>query len=140
MSSAQDDRLGLFRGLEEEPHIKANPNKFLGDARIYSVSELLGTEEIRVRLVRFEPGARTRPHRHSRDQLLCFLDDPGIVALAGGTDQRIEAGEYVLLPGGVVHMHGATFDAPTSHISMMVSIDSDFDSDIPDSWQHFRAG
>jgi quercetin dioxygenase-like cupin family protein len=131
--------LKVIRGSDEEPHVTGAPDKFIGDVRVYSVSELLGTEEVRIRLVRFDAGARTRPHRHSRDQLLCFLDGPGIVAVAGGEDQRIEAGQYVLLPGGTVHMHGATADAPTSHISMMVFIDSDFESDLPASWQRFCA-
>ena len=54
-------------------------------------------------------------------------------------DQIIGEGEFVLLPGGVVHMHGATADAPTTHISMMLSIDSDFETDIPASWERFRA-
>ncbi len=138
MASTPGDQLKVVSGSGEEPYVQASHSQFIGDARVYSISESLGTEQVRIRLVRFAPGARTRPHRHSRDQLLCFLDGPGIVAVDGGDDQRIEAGQYVLLPGGTVHMHGATADTPTSHISMMVSIDSDFESEISPAWQRFR--
>lgn len=129
--------LDVLRGIPDEPHIKGAPDRFIGEVFVYSVSELLGTEQTRVRLVRFTPGSRTRPHRHTKDQLLLFTEGPGIVATNGGEDQRIEAGEFVLLPGGTIHMHGATDGAPASHVSMMVSIDSDFDSGIPKAWQHF---
>ena len=67
-----DHRLPVIRGTDDEPHRKAPPEQFIGDARVHSVSELLGTEQTRIRYVVFEPGARTRPHRHSKDQLLCF--------------------------------------------------------------------
>jgi quercetin dioxygenase-like cupin family protein len=128
----------VFRGDDDEPHVKGAAHQFIGDVAVYSVSEALGTEQTRIRLVRFTPGSRTRPHRHSKDQLLFFTGGPGIIAVDGGEDQRIEPGEFVLLPGGRMHMHGATDDAATTHISMMVSIDSDFESPIPDSWQRYR--
>ncbi len=128
-----------MRGSNDEPFVQARADQFIGSARVYAVSEMLGTEQTRIRYVVFEPGARARPHRHSKDQLLCFHGGPGIVAVDGGRDQRIEEGEFVLLPGGVVHMHGATDDAPTTHISMMLSIDSDFQSAIPAGWEPYRA-
>jgi quercetin dioxygenase-like cupin family protein len=131
--------LKVIRGAGEEPYKQGAPDQFIGDAKAYSVSEQLGTEQTKIRYVRFAPGARARPHRHSKDQLLCFLGGPGIIAVDGGDDQLIQDGEFVLLPGGVMHMHGATDDAPTSHISMMSSIDSDFQSPIPARWERYRA-
>jgi quercetin dioxygenase-like cupin family protein len=135
----RDHRLPVMRGTDDEPHRKAPREQFIGEARVHSISELLGTEQTRIRYVVFEPGARTRPHRHSKDQVLCFHGGPGVVAVDGGEDQIIREGEFVLLPGGAVHMHGATADAPTTHISMMLSIDSDFETDIPAGWARFRA-
>jgi quercetin dioxygenase-like cupin family protein len=137
--SEPDRTLKVIRGTEDEPHRKAPPEQFIGEARVHPVSELLGTEQTRIRYVVFQPGARARPHRHSKDQLLCFHGGPGIVAVDGGEDQIVQEGEFVLLPGGVVHMHGATAGAPTTHISVMLSIDSDFETDIPASWERFRA-
>jgi quercetin dioxygenase-like cupin family protein len=128
----------VLRGAAEEAHVQGAPHQFIGDVDVYSVSESLGTEQTRIRLVRFTPGSRTRPHRHSNDQLLFFMDGPGIIAVDGGEDQRIEPGEFVLLPGGTMHMHGATEEGPTSHISMMAAIDSDFESEISPAWQRYR--
>jgi quercetin dioxygenase-like cupin family protein len=121
-----------------EPGRVGPPEHFTGRARIYSISEGLGTEELRIRAVYFDAGTRARPHLHSCDQLLYFVEG-GIVALDGGPDQRVESGRYVLLPAAIVHMHGAADDAPAVHISMMREIDSDFDAPIADAWKRYRA-
>jgi quercetin dioxygenase-like cupin family protein len=113
-------------------------DRFIGRARIYSVSEGLGTGETLVRAVYFDAGARARPHLHSRDQVLFFVER-GMVALDGGPDQPVGAGRYVLLPAGVPHMHGAADGEPAVHISIMSEIDSDFNCPIPQEWNHFRA-
>lgn len=139
MTSDMQAKLKVLRGTEDEPHRQAPSEQFIGQATVYSVSELLGTEQTKIRYVVFGPGARTRPHVHSKDQLLCFHGGPGVAAIDGGEDQIIEPGEFVLLPGGIVHMHGATADAPTTHISMMQSIDSDFDIPLPPQCERYRA-
>jgi quercetin dioxygenase-like cupin family protein len=117
------------------PFRDVDPSQFIGAARVHSVSEGMGTDETAVRYVTFEPGTRTRPHRHSRDQLLYFVE-AGIVAVDGGEDVPVGAGQLVLLPGGVCHMHGAGPDAPAAHLSIMREIDSDFETDIPAAWAH----
>lgn len=119
------------------PYRDVDDSQFIGHARVHSVSEGMGTSETAVRAVFFEAGARSRPHRHSADQLLYFVQG-GIVAIDGGDDQPVPSGEFVLLPGGVCHMHGAGPDAPAMHISVMREIDSDFASDIPEAWHHLR--
>ena len=125
------------RGEEAEPRVEGRPDQFLGRAEAHHVSEAIGTQEVMVRHVLFEPGARTRPHSHSCDQLLYWLE-PGIVAVGAGEDQPVAAGEYVLLPANVPHMHGAGPDAPARHISIMRAIDSDFGVPIPDEWRRYR--
>lgn len=65
----------------------------------------------------FETGARTRPHIHQDDQTLYFVEGNGVVA----TEDEIiyaSAGDYVTIPAGVWHWHGATKDAATVHISI----------------------
>jgi quercetin dioxygenase-like cupin family protein len=123
---------------EIEPYNDGDPAKFVGRARVHSIGEGLGSEEVRIRHVFFDAGARARPHRHSADQLLYFPIG-GMVALDGGPDELVAPGQYVLLPAGVVHMHGATSAAPAVHISIMSHIDSDFDCPIAENWQCFRA-
>jgi quercetin dioxygenase-like cupin family protein len=124
---------------EIEPSNQGDPAKFLGDARVHAIDEGLGTEEVRIRHVFFAPGARARPHRHTADQLL-FFPIGGIVAVDGGPDEPVAPGQYVLLPGGHAHMHGASADAPAVHISIMSHIDSDFDCPIAADWERYRAG
>jgi quercetin dioxygenase-like cupin family protein len=124
---------------EIEQFTYGDPGKFLGRARVHSVSEELGTNQFRIRHVFFEPGARARPHMHGADQLL-FFPIGGIVAVDGEPDELVAPGRYVLLPGGHVHMHGAAGGAPAEHISIMSYIDSDFTCPIPESWMQYRAG
>jgi quercetin dioxygenase-like cupin family protein len=131
-------QLPTFLPGEIAPYRDVDTSQFIGKARVHLVSEGVGTSETAVRAVTFEPGARSRPHRHSCDQLLYFLE-AGIVAIGGGEDQPVEAGRLVLLPGGVCHMHGAGPDAPAAHLSIMREIDSDFETDIPEVWRHLRA-
>lgn len=117
-----------------------DPAKFLGNARVHAVDTEMGTDQMAIRHVFFEPGARARPHQHGADQLLYFPIG-GIVAIDGGPDEPVAPGQYVLLPGGRPHMHGAPDDAPAVHISIMREIDySDFDCPIDPSWQRYREG
>jgi quercetin dioxygenase-like cupin family protein len=102
------------------------------------VSEALGTDELKINVLFFEPGVRSRPHTHSHDQVLYYISGRGVVALDGGDDQVVQAGEFVLLPANVPHMHGAAADGPASHISLMRETDMDFDCPIPDSWARWR--
>lgn len=130
--------LPTFHPSQITPYRDVDDSQFIGNARVHSVSEGMGTSETAVRAVFFEAGARSRPHRHSADQLLFFVE-AGIVAIDGGDDQAVPSGHLVLLPGGVCHMHGAGPDAPAMHISVMREIDSDFASGIPAAWEHLRA-
>ena len=102
------------------------------------VNQELGTDEVLVNYLFFEPGVRSRPHTHSHDQILFYVAGRGVVAMDGGEDQIVEAGEFVLLPADIPHMHGATDDGPAAHISLMRDVDMDFDCPIPDSWKKWR--
>jgi quercetin dioxygenase-like cupin family protein len=100
--------------------------------------EALGTEELKINVLYFEPGVRSRPHTHSHDQVLYYASGTGVVAVDGGEDQFVRAGEFVLLPANVPHMHGASDDGPASHLSLMREVETDFDCSIPASWERWR--
>jgi quercetin dioxygenase-like cupin family protein len=69
-------------------------------------------------IVQFAAGARTKPHRHSSDQLLYVVAGIGKVG-AGGEEQVISAGDFVLIPAGEDHWHGAAdTGSPMSHITV----------------------
>ena len=102
------------------------------------VNQELGTDDVLINYLFFEPGVRSRPHTHSHDQILFYVTGRGVVAMDGGEDQIVEAGEFVLLPANIPHMHGATDDGPAAHISLMTDVDMDFDCPIPESWASWR--
>jgi quercetin dioxygenase-like cupin family protein len=72
---------------------------------------------IRINLVRFEPGGRTKWHTHGFEQGLIVLDGKGIVATEAG-EQVIEPGDVVVIPLGEKHWHGATETTGMAHFSI----------------------
>ena len=69
-------------------------------------------------IVQFGAGARTKPHRHSSDQLLYVVSGIGKVG-AGGEEHVISAGDFVMIPAGEDHWHGAAdTGSPMSHIAI----------------------
>jgi quercetin dioxygenase-like cupin family protein len=126
---------------EAEPSRISPPERFIGHSRVHKVAEALETpEHLEFNALYFDPGARSRPHTHDRDQILFFTEGPGIVAVDGGEDQLIQAGESVMLPAGVPHMHGAPSSNPAAHLSIMpAGHDNDFQCAVDTSWQRFRA-
>jgi quercetin dioxygenase-like cupin family protein len=107
-------------------------------ADVRRVNEALGTDALHINAVYLEAGVRSRPHSHSFDQVLLYVSGKGVVAVDGGGDEHVETGDFVLLPAGVPHMHGATDDGPACHISLMRDVDMDFECPIPEAWAHWR--
>lgn len=117
---------------------EVSATRWTATADVRRVHEALGSDELQVNVVYLDPGARSLPHSHSHEQILLYLSGSGIVALAGGEDQRVESGEFALLPAGVAHMHGASDDGPACHVSIMREVDMDFECPIPASWTRWR--
>lgn len=75
------------------------------------------SEHVRLTVVRFSPGARTKLHTHSFEQVLLITEGKGI--LATETEEHIvEPGAVIVIPPGEVHRHGATDDTAMAHISI----------------------
>jgi quercetin dioxygenase-like cupin family protein len=108
-------------------------------ADVRRVNEALGTDAVHINAVYLDPGVRSRPHSHSYDQILVYTTGTGVIAVDGGGDRRVETGEFVLLPAGIPHMHGATDEGPACHISLMRDVDMDFDCPIPETWLQWRS-
>jgi quercetin dioxygenase-like cupin family protein len=88
-----------------------------------------GTELI---VVWFEPGSRTKPHVHPVDQTLQVIEGEGVVDVEG--ERRIiRAGDWVIVPAGVWHWHGATPDSAMCHISIKQPGETDWSSE----WRDF---
>ena len=75
------------------------------------------SEHVRLTVVRFSAGARTKLHTHSFEQVLVITEGRGI--LATETEEHVVTpGAVVVIPPGEVHRHGATDDTPMAHISI----------------------
>lgn len=78
-----------------------------------------GTEGLRIGLVKFSPGGRTKWHTHNFEQGLIILEGKGIVA----TEEQeyvVEPGDVVVVKTGEKHWHGATEHTHMHHFSIGV--------------------
>jgi quercetin dioxygenase-like cupin family protein len=75
-------------------------------------------QHINFRIVQFGAGARTKLHTHTSDQLLYVVSGIGKVGTA--TEEFVvSAGDFVLIPAGEDHWHGAAdTGSPMSHIAI----------------------
>jgi quercetin dioxygenase-like cupin family protein len=94
----------------------ANRPIFLGHVESQPLLDNV-SEHVRLTVVRFSPGARTKLHTHAFEQVLLITEGKGI--LATETEEHVVTpGAIVVIPPGEVHRHGATDDTPMAHISI----------------------
>lgn len=115
-------------------------DKLIGAATVHALSPLLGTDQLRINVILFEPGSRFRPHIHSLDQILYYPVGTGIVAFDGGDDIVVPNGHLVMLPANTIHMHGCTDDGPAVHYSLMRDSETSFEVDCPPGWEKWMPG
>jgi quercetin dioxygenase-like cupin family protein len=88
--------------------------------------------------VTFSAGARTRPHVHPVDQLLYVVDGVGILATED-EKRHIRDGDWVRIPAGVWHWHGATPDQAMVHVSIKPFGPTDWTAEWRD-WETYAEG
>lgn len=97
-----------------------------GVVRPHSLVTAEHSSELRVLLARFEVGARNLPHTHSFDQALFITVGEGILA-NDDEEHHVSAGDFILIPAGERHWHGATATSAMTHLAFGVPGSSDFD-------------
>jgi quercetin dioxygenase-like cupin family protein len=115
------------------------PQNFTGRVRMQNLARDGGATKLELLAVHFDAGAHTRPHTHPSEQVLFFARGSGFVWLAGGERQPVDEGGIVVVPGGIVHMHGATDDAPICHVALRAA-DGPTDwapTDVPGEWRQY---
>jgi quercetin dioxygenase-like cupin family protein len=95
------------------------------------------TSELEYFAVHFDAGAHTRPHTHATDQVLCFVRGTGFVWIAGEDRQPVETHGVVIIPAGVLHMHGAMESEPVCHLAVRAPGPTDWSPPVPDEWQRY---
>jgi quercetin dioxygenase-like cupin family protein len=104
-----------------------------------NLHQAAGMTKLELLAVHFDAGAHTRPHTHPSEQVLHVVRGNGFVWIAGEERQRIPEGSIVAIPGGVVHMHGATKEEPICHLAFRAA-DGPTDwapADVPEDWQQY---
>lgn len=94
----------------------AKPSQFTGTAVGDAI--MPATDGVIINNVTFEPGARTHWHSHERGQVLYVLSGYGLICTAGESPQPLRAGDWVWIPPGERHWHGAGADSFLSHTAI----------------------
>ena len=128
------ETLRLDEALATDPPEPAN---FKGRVRMQNLAAEGGTSELEYFVVYFDAGAHTRPHTHSTDQVLCFVRGTGFVWIAEEDRQPVEKRGVVVVPAGVLHMHGAMEDEPVCHLAVRAPGPTDWSPPVPDEWQQY---
>jgi quercetin dioxygenase-like cupin family protein len=124
---------------EEKAGPPPEPDNFTGRVRMQNLAKEGGADKLEMLAVFFDAGAHTRPHTHPSEQVLQFVQGDGFVWLAGEERQRIPEGSIVVVPGGIVHMHGATEKGAICHIALRAA-DGPTDwspEGVPEEWQQY---
>ena len=111
------DSLTVVRGTP--PSDLAPAEHFTGTVRVGGWFEAEAPARTYGATVAFEPGARTHWHMHPLGQTLVVTAGAGRVQHWGGPVQEIRPGDVVRIPPGAKHWHGASPDAPMTHVALV---------------------
>ena len=75
--------------------------------------------DLRTNIINFEKGAVNVFHVHDFDQVLYVTKGEGIIATEK-EEIRIRPGDFVVIPAGERHWHGATPDSDFAHIAIAI--------------------
>jgi quercetin dioxygenase-like cupin family protein len=128
--------LPVLRPDDSQAEPVPTPEWFVGRVRMHVRQG--SPDEADIRAVFFDAGAHTRPHTHSVDQILHFLSGTGFVVFPGEERQLMPAGSITVVPGGRLHMHGATEDGAVCQLSVLApGRTDDWDPPVPDEWRQY---
>ncbi|MGN6501798.1 MAG: cupin domain-containing protein [Pseudolysinimonas sp.] len=99
-----------------EPRPPAKASRFTG--RAVGDAVMPSTDGVIINTVTFEPGARTHWHTHEHGQILYVLAGYGLICTHGEAPQQLRAGDWVWIPPGERHWHGATPETFLSHTAI----------------------
>ena len=110
----------LFQG-DDYPSRSADAEHFTGAVSMAAVEGLSHHPPVNMYRVTFEPSARTAWHTHSGVQLLIVLEGRCRVQKAGEQVHEVKAGSAIRIEPGERHWHGATPDAPMTHLALNIA-------------------
>jgi quercetin dioxygenase-like cupin family protein len=131
--------LDVFGIDEAQAGTPPDPGNFAGRVRMQNLSARAGAGGIDFFAVFFDPGAHTRPHVHSTDQVLLFVRGSGFVVFPGEERQVVPEQGLVVVPAGLLHMHGATDAEAVCHLAVRAAGPTDWAPPVPAEWQQYMA-
>jgi quercetin dioxygenase-like cupin family protein len=91
---------------------------FTGEVHGHGLVDDTMSEQTRLMLVKFSPGARTHWHTHTFEQALVIVEGRGIVATESQGERVVEAGDVVVFGTNEKHWHGGTNSTGMAHIAV----------------------
>jgi len=96
---------------------------FTGDVQVDMLFPGNETAHYSGAYVTFQPGARTAWHLHPAGQHMIVTSGVGLTGTRDGKIIKFKAGDTVWCPPNIDHWHGATPDAPMTHLVITGSLD-----------------
>ena len=97
---------------------KASPDYFTGTALLKMLVPADDIFNTSIANVVFEPGARNNWHTHPGGQILIVTHGKGYYQEKGKPIQKLQKGDVVKIPPGIVHWHGAAQDCEFIHLAI----------------------
>ena len=116
-------------GREAEP---LDPANFTGQGTLVRMLGVGEGPNINAYTVSFQAGTRTAWHAHTGTQLLLVTQGTCRVQAEGGPVEEVGAGGVVRFEPGERHWHGATPDAPATHVALNVDATTDWFGKVTD--------
>ena len=128
----------LFQPRSYSPQ-QANPATFTGDATMVRMDGVCDDPTVNVYRVAFQPAARTAWHVHSGPQILLVVEGRCRVQQEGEVVRQVETGGVICIEPGERHWHGASPDAPMTHIALNIDASTTWLTKVSDSDYHGSA-
>lgn len=96
----------------------APSGNFTGRVAVTSPFEGSGHSALSGATVTFEPGARSRWHRHPHGQLLVVTSGQGWTQIEGEPVREMNPGDVIWTPPGISHWHGGTRSSGLTHVAV----------------------
>ena len=102
----------------EIPEKERSSSLFKGKVTVQPVLDS-DNSDLRTNIINFDKGAVNVFHVHDVDQVLYVTKGEGIIATEK-EEIRIKPGDFVVIPAGEKHWHGATPDSDFAHIAIAI--------------------
>ena len=106
--------------LPAHPPRPADPAHFTGGATLARMDAACDSPAVNVYRVAFQPRARTAWHVHSGPQLLLVVEGRCRLQKEGEPVREVAAGGVASIAPGEKHWHGASPDAPMTHVALNI--------------------